>query len=217
MEKLFELIAPDECMICGQEGLCLCRDCSHLALHNKKPACVLCNALNNDNKTCNRCKAKTNLNGASIAYRYEGVVKDLIHSMKYENRRSIARYFTNKLPNPNLKGDLVVTFVPSDGKTRRYRGFDQAELLAKGYAQFYGLELHKLLMRTAHKKQVGQKRQQRFASVEGNFQPRSTLGAGKTVILIDDVVTTGATLSECAKVLHRSGVKKIWAVAIAKK
>lgn len=217
IEKLFELLAPDECVVCGIEGQCLCAGCAQDNLQLKKPACVLCNALNTDNKVCGRCKPKTSLTGASVRYRYLGVVKELVHQMKYQNRRSIARYFAKQLPTPDLKGDLVVSFVPSDGRSRRARGFDQAELLARSYAKQHGICFRKLLIRSEHTKQVGQKRQERFAGVAGNFQTRASLELNKTVILVDDVITTGATLSECAKVLKMNGIKKIWAVAIAKK
>ncbi len=216
IEKLFELIAPDECLACGAEGSCLCTSCAKVHLSLKKPACVMCNALNNNNRVCVCCRTKTNVYGASIAYRYEGITKELVGKMKYEGRRSIARYFAGKLPKADMGKDTIVCYVPCDGPARRARGFDQAELIAKHYAKLNHLQFRNLLIRIEHKKQVGQKRQERFKNVEGNFVSRSNIG-DSSVMLIDDVVTTGATISECAKTLRSAGAKKVWVVAIAKK
>lgn len=217
LEKFFEFIAPDECVVCGREGRCICVDCSKTHLRTKKPACVLCNALNDDNKVCSGCRAKTHLVSASIAYRYDGVVKELVRAMKYQNRRSIARYFGRTLPAISDTEGAIVSFVPCDGGGRRRRGYDQAELLAKVYAQHHGYVFKELLVRSKHKQQVGQGRRARFENIYDNFLVRHSIDPDKRVILVDDVVTTGATISECARVLHNHGVKKIWAVAIAKK
>lgn len=217
IEKLFELIAPDECLGCGNEGMCLCLDCEEILMIKKVPACVMCNQQNTDNRVCKRCRAKTAITGASIAYRYDGITKDLITKMKYENGRSIAHYLAAKLPRIENDSQAVVCFVPCDGPSRRARGYDQAEILAKYYSRFVGLPMKRILIRTKHTKQVGQKRSDRFANVAGNFQCRSASLEGLNVILVDDVITTGATIGECAKILRAAGAKTIWAVAIAKR
>lgn len=216
IEKLFELIAPDECLGCGTEGKCLCLDCEELLAIKKVSACVMCNQQNTDNRVCNRCRAKTYVSGASIAYRYSGITKDLISRMKYENGRSIARYFASKLPKVENDSQVIVCFVPCDGPSRRARGYDQAELIAKHYARFNHLKYKNILLRIEHKKQVGRSRQERFKNVQGNFEAKGDI-RGLNVILIDDVITTGATISECANTLRLAGARKVWAVAVAKK
>lgn len=216
IEKLFELIAPDECLGCGTEGKCLCFGCEEKSTIAKVPACVMCNKQNTDNRVCKRCRAKTSISGASIAYRYSGITKDLISRMKYENGRSVARYFAALLPRVELSCEQVVCCVPCDGPSRRARGYDQAELIAKHYARFNHLKYRNILLRIEHKKQVGRSRQERFKNVQGNFEAKGDI-QGLNVILIDDVITTGATISECAKTLRLAGAKKVWAVAVAKK
>ncbi len=212
IEKLLQIIAPDTCAVCASEGLCLCDNCSKSALIRKKPACVICNSLNETGKTCNNCYAKSKLKGASVSYRYEGVVKDLVWAMKYENKRSIARFFADHLDE--LQG--VVCYVPSDGKTRRARGYDQAEILASTYAKIHKLPFQRLLVRVKHTRQVGKNRAERIENIKDNFVVVNDV-AGKEIILIDDVITTGATVSECARVLNTAGAKSVWALAIAKK
>jgi len=211
IEKLLEIISPDACFVCQAEGSCLCQNCAETALVSKKPSCILCNKLNIDGRTCSGCYAKSRLRGASVSYRYEGVAKDLIWAMKYQNKRSIARYLATKL----LPEDGVVCFVPCDGKARRKRGYDQAEILANNYSKLHKLEFKKLLFRQTHSRQVGKNRPERFKNTKGNFVVAQNVN-GLDLLLIDDVITTGATISECASVLKAAGAKSVTALAIAK-
>jgi ComF family protein len=211
IEKLLEIISPDACFVCQAEGSCLCQNCAKTALVSKKPSCILCNKLNNDGRTCSSCYAKSRLRGASVSYRYEGVAKDLIWAMKYQNKRSIARYLATKL----MPEDGVVCFVPSDGKARRRRGYDQAEILAKTYAKINNLSFNNLLLRSKHTKQVGKNRQQRIDNIKDNFVAIVDI-TGLNIILVDDVITTGATVAECSRVLKLAGARSVRAVAVAK-
>jgi len=215
LEQLLNIIAPDECLVCGKEGVCVCKTCSESSLLAKKPACVMCNQLNTTGKTCPNCYSKSALSGASVAYRYEGTAKDLIFAMKYQNHRGAIRYLAERLPDPKYQLGAIVSFVPSDGRSRRQRGYDQAELLARHYAKANGMEFAAILVRVKHTKQVGQSRGNRFKNIQGNFICHKSV-IGKTIILVDDVITTGATVAECAKVLKLVGAKRVWAVAVAK-
>ena len=216
LEKIIEFIAPDECIICQKEGLCLCTNCASAALEYKKPACLFCNELNQNGQVCKRCRPKKHIYKSTIAYRYGGASKELIKLMKYQNRRSIARYFAGLLPDPELDPESIITYVPSDGATRRRRGFDQAELIARHYAKTRAIKCTTLLARTSHERQVGKTRKSRVENVKNNFVALRQID-GKRVILIDDVVTTGATVSECAKVLKEAGANRIEVLAVAKK
>jgi len=216
IEKLIEFIAPDECIICQKEGLCLCVECSQNNLQYKKPACMMCNELNNNGRVCIRCRHKSAVYKATIAYRYDGVIKELISLMKYQGRRGVAKHLASLLPAQDLLGTTMITFVPSDGPTRRRRGYDQAELLAKHYARANGTKHTALLARRTHEKQVGKSRKGRIDNVKDNFVSTQPI-AGSRVILVDDVVTTGATANECAKVLKSAGAKRVEVLAFAKK
>jgi ComF family protein len=217
IERFFEFIAPDCCIVCNKESLCLCVDCEQSSLTAKKPSCVLCNALTSNGQICNRCRPKTKLAGASVAYRYEGTAKELITRLKYHSQRSVARFLGSKLPNPQNAVFDFVTYVPSDGPTRRRRGFNQAELIARAYAKSHGVPLHETLLRQKHVRQVGLNRKQRLAATADSFVIARYSVNGKKVLLVDDVVTTGATLSECAKTLRQAGASKVWGLVVAKK
>lgn len=215
IEKLLELIAPDECLVCGAEGLCICNNCAQANLVLKKPACPICNAINQNGATCGRCRSRTKLSGATIAFRYEGVAKQLVAQMKYESKRSIARHFGSALLGEVPISNFVVSYVPSDGATRRRRGFDQAKLIARAYAKKNHCEFDTLLLRSRHIRQVGMSRKQRLANVADNFVIKRPV-EGQNILLVDDVITTGATASECAKVLKNAGARRVWLLATAR-
>lgn len=217
IERLFEFLAPDCCIVCNIEGVCLCEKCASQALITKKPSCVLCNALTPHGQICKSCRTRTKLSGASISYHYEGVSKELIKRLKYQQQRSIARFFGSRLTLPDHATFDLVSFVPSDGKARRARGYNQAELLAKQFAKSHDLPLQNTLLRKKHARQVGLSRQQRLEMIQDNFVTRGDLVVGKKILLVDDVITTGATMRECAKTLKAAGASKIWGVAVAKK
>jgi len=211
LEKIFEIISPDTCVVCEKEGTCLCVECSKKHLHYKKPSCVFCNALNDDGRSCRACYAKAKVSKTFITFRYEGIVKDLIWAMKYDNKRSYAKELASYLSFE----EGLVCFVPSDGKTRRRRGYDQAELLARHYSKIHNLKFSKVLIRKKHISQVGKSRKERMQNTLGNFVVAKNV-LGVKIILIDDVLTTGSTAKECAKVLKEAGAKSVNVVALAK-
>ena len=117
----------------------------------------------------------------------------------------------------NFNHNLVIP-VPLSKKRLRWRGFNQAELLAEKIAQNYNLELdHKNLIRIKHKKpQAKLDEIHRLENIKDCFKWRGNNLNKKNVILIDDVVTTGATLNECAKVLKASGAGEVFGLVVAK-
>ncbi len=208
---MFEIISPDMCIVCKKEGTCLCVECSKNQLVYKKASCAFCNTINEDFRTCKTCYTKTKVSKAFISFRYEGIIKDLIWAMKYDNKRSYAKELARYLkPEKGL-----VCFVPSDGKTRRRRGYDQAELLAKHYSKIHKLKFKKVLIRKKHISQVGKSRKERMQNTLGNFIVAKDI-KGADLILIDDVLTTGSTAKECAKVLKEAGAKSICVNVLAK-
>jgi len=117
----------------------------------------------------------------------------------------------------NFHNNLVMP-VPLSKKRLRWRGFNQAELLARAVAEKYRLKLDSNnLIRTKHKKPQAKLNEiNRLENIKECF---SWLGGGlnkKNIILVDDVVTTGATLNECAKVLKANGAGEVWGLVVAK-
>ncbi|MDP2708488.1 MAG: double zinc ribbon domain-containing protein [bacterium] len=117
----------------------------------------------------------------------------------------------------NFNENLIMP-VPLSKKRRRWRGFNQAELLAGALAKNYGLALDcKNLIRIKHKKPQAKLNEiQRLANIKDCFAWQGGNLNNKNIVLVDDVVTTGATLNECAKVLKAAGAGEVWALVAAK-
>ncbi len=218
VESLIRIIAPSSCVVCQSEGSLLCGDCMSSHIPSRKPACFWCNSLTKHGETCKQCSRKTSLNGALIPFRYDSVIRELIYALKYDGNREVAQLFgiyLSKAVRSN-KFDMV-SFVPTTGATQRKRGYNQAQLLAKEVSRTTHLPLTNTLLRKQHIDQIGLNRAQRLRSVKNNFIPTSHRLDGKRILLVDDVITTGATIDECAATLKKWGAKQVWALAIAKK
>ncbi len=217
-ETLVSLIAPHSCLLCQAEGGLLCHECALKAIVVKHPTCYRCNRLSDGGKTCTSCRSSTGLSGVTVAAYYGGVIKDLIHQLKYERARAagevLAALIVARLDSTRF--DLV-TAVPADPGRRRRRGYNQAELVAKAISKDTGLPYVDVLMRVKPVHQIGAERKQRLEQIKGAFMPfRELFIKDARVLVVDDVVTTGATLAECAKVLKQAGAKRVWGAAVAK-
>ncbi len=217
-ETLIAMIAPHACVLCGVEGQMLCKSCSAKAVIVKHSTCYRCNALTDDWRTCPSCRVNTQLSGVVVSAYYDGAVKELIHELKYERARAAAEVLATFLtPRINSKEFDFVTSVPTDPARRRQRGYNQAELIAKAVAKELSLPYVQVLLRVKPIHQVGAERKRRLQQIKGAFLPYRELFINESrVLVVDDVVTTGATLAECASVLKAAGAKRIWGAAIAK-
>ena len=152
--------------------------------------------------------------------RYEGRMKEIIHALKYERRRSISAPLGALMRVTGARvlhgADLVVP-VPLHPRREYQRGFNQAQDLA-GHL---GLPVAPLLKRIVHtRSQIELPKDQRRANVQGAFAlrqvPRHGMWVAGVVVLVDDVSTTGSTLDACARVLKDAGVKEVRALTAAR-
>lgn len=228
---LFSLLFPDNCRICdsaltGWTRVPVCVEC----LEAPKPFCadyfcVSCgtpfrNQFPLDNKgQCGLCRQ--GLRGFDQAYcygEYDGTLRELIHLFKYRGMKPVgerlARYLPSALP-VDLRIDLVVP-VPLDWRKRWKRGFNQAEILASHVAKRRGWKLAQPLRRkfsTAH--QATLSNTERRLNVERAFEGRTSV-SGLRVLLVDDVMTTGATARACALALKRAGASSVVLLTLAR-
>jgi competence protein ComFC len=219
LQKLIGFVAPHDCAVCAQPGEVVCVECARSAFVRKVPSCFYCNRLTLDGRACPVCVRKTSLRGANVLWRYDGHVKPLVYRLKYANDRAVAGFMAAQLTGHfDLSGYDVVTAVPSDGRALRQRGYNQAEILARSVAKGTSLPYRATLLRTAHASQTQLRRSQRLEAVKGNFvcyNPRDVVS--QRVLIVDDVMTTGATMNECARMLKAAGAKQVWGLVVAKK
>ncbi len=229
----FNLLFPDDCRVCGQpleraSRIPVCDTC----LRVPQPLlaeyfCVSCRTpfLNraplDDEGRCALCRL--GLRGFDAAYSfgaYESTLRELIHLFKYGRVRTLATPLGEMLASaiPRDQAFDAVLAVPLHWWRRFRRGFNQSALLARAVARRYGLKLlGGVRRRRPTRAQAGLSNAQRRQNVAGAFRvTRPSAIAGRRILLIDDVMTTGATASACAAVLKRAGARYVAVLTLAR-
>ncbi len=149
---------------------------------------------------------------------YEGTLRKLIHLLKYSGMRSLALPLGDFLAAAMPRDRVFDAVVPVPLHWRRWwqRGFNQSELLGKVIARRRGIPLLKVLRRgAATRSQAGLSNAQRRENVAGAFRARRRV-AGLRILLVDDVMTTGATAAACARALNKAGARSVSVLTLAR-
>lgn len=240
LNSLMDLIYPPRCGVChaflGEQGvnhegkeMDLCRLCFNSFAEVSSPLCPSCGrpfgSGGGEDHACADCLAKEPFfDIARAPYIYEGLLMTAIHELKYARKSYLARslgpllasYAARWLGNPD---GLLVMPVPLHPRRLRERGFNQSLLLARHVASGLEAELDYLSLRRTRftQPQTNLTSDERRKNVRKAFDVRGTAGVrGRTVILVDDVATTGSTLNECARVLKKAGVREVCCLALAR-
>lgn len=186
-----------------------------------------------DGATHKGCAAKISPNGLTAVWEYSGAPRKLITKLKYKFAREIAvtlasstagflKNMARSMPEaPRWSNDkFTIVPVPLHWTRKNWRGFNHTEEIAKILAELMGWEVAPLLLRKKKTKpQVGLKEKERKKNIAGvfclNFH-NSKFTIPDSAVLFDDVWTTGATMREAAKVLKKTGVKKVWCLTLAR-
>jgi ComF family protein len=167
----------------------------------------------------------------AVAYgRYDGGLRDLIHVLKFQQVRPAAAVLGRMLAETiaNLEqampvGTIAVVPVPLHTRKQAQRGFNQAEMIARGALKQlsrpkrFDLCTGILVRRRETGSQIGLTRHQRRENMRGAFAVSDpTRILNRDILLVDDVFTTGATVSECARVLLRAGAARVWVATVAR-
>lgn len=189
------------------------------------PACRVCAMPFASPQTtiCGQCMAEEPRFKTAHTYGlYEGALKEAIHGFKFTPIRRLWRPLGRFMQEIDVPGaDFLIIPVPMRLKGLRQRGFNQAALLARSLAQARGLTLSLGVLQKIKDTppQVGLSAKERKANVRGAFGvPKEGEAAlkGASVMLVDDIITTGATVRECAKALKRAGAGEITVAALAR-
>lgn len=216
LRHVARLIAPPTCVGCSREGEPLCATCAVALMLAPPEVCFCCGHASRGNLTCAGCRPITALAGVAVAAEYGGVVRDLIHRLKYRRQREAAKALAGGLapllPAANFD---AVTAVPVATSRLRQRGYNQSELIARYLARDLALPYRRLLRRLRNTQQVGKSRAERLAQVENVFVAGAPVRAQR-ILVVDDVLTTGATLNACAIALRMAGAAEVWGAAAAR-
>jgi len=220
VDRLIGLLAPQVCLGCGSEGSVLCSECIELYLEPVQSRCAGCHVLTENFRVCSKCRTWLPLNNIFIAGNYEGVSEQLVKSLKFEHKRQASEpmaYIMSTVMG-NLSPSTTLCPVPTAPKRVRERGFDHALLLSNSIALILDLNSNSFLRRKSNSRQLGSGRKARIAQIKGEFETvDETKIKDMSIILVDDVMTTGATLSATARTLKEAGAKSVSAIIFSQK
>ncbi len=240
-ESLFATLFPSDCRLCGTpliniSRLPVCRPCLADCRPISGNVCSVCGervfspfALRTGETHCGLCRRLEQPFVKAVAYgSYDGGLRELIHLLKYEQVRPGAAVLGRMLADAvsgmeSGSTHRVVIPVPLHARKLRQRGFNQSELVAQ-HAVKVGAASGRLVLRSRvlerrreTQSQIGLTRHQRGENLRGEFAvSRPEEIAGREILLVDDVFTTGTTASECARVLLRAGASKVFVATVAR-
>ncbi|ANA41458.1 MULTISPECIES: ComF family protein [Geobacter] len=234
IRALLDILFPPLCHLCrapipGAEELHLCPACLARAKPIGSPLCTVCGVpFATEGGIDHRCGdcivSPPPYEGARAAYLFEGPVQELVHRFKYGHRthlrRPLALLAAERLTSfvAEAAPDLIIP-VPLHRSRLRERGFNQAILMGELLARQWRIPLHRATLGRvrATPPQVGLTSAQRRENIRGAFAvPSPAALAGRRVLLLDDVFTTGSTIAECALVLRKAGAAAVHAATVAR-
>lgn len=214
-----------KCLCCGKDiftDLGFCDDCLKQVVFNNGKTCKRCGvALDGEEDYCGNCAFdKIYFDRAYSSFSYEGAVRKAILDMKFNgaglNSKVLSRYLAYTAKVNDLHFDFV-TYAPMSKKSQKIRHYNQAKLLAKSFCDILDkkdclVEAIVKVKETERQESLG--KQERKTNLVGSYKINVDV-KGKTVLVIDDIKTTGATLNECAKVLKRAGAIRVIGLTVA--
>ena len=201
------------CLSCRNEipdgtNFSLCKNCFDSFELLNELICETCgDKILEDNKICDRCKnSKFHFDKSRSFVVYEDVSSMLVKRFKYSGKKYYAKYLAELMVTRKECFDKIdfITFVPIGEKRRKERGFNQAEELAVEIGKLTNIPVIDVLEKLGSERhQAGLSQKERQENLSGTFKLKENINSfkNKNVLLVDDVFTTGATLSECSKVL----------------
>ncbi|MCL5439166.1 MAG: ComF family protein [Patescibacteria group bacterium] len=230
---ILDFLFPKYCVNCKKIGSYLCGNCfSYLSFDDEK-ICVVCDRPSINSLTHPRCQTKYAIDGVFTSLAYKGVVKKLVYKFKYNPYLSdlknllIELFYEGLIQKEDFyrvfSKDSVFVPIPLHPSKLKKRGYNQSQILAEELSKKFGNRVVNLLERVKDTKtQAGLKKDDRKKNIIAAFVlKRSHLDQGetlngKTIFIVDDVLTTGSTFLEAAKVLKKGGAKRVFGLALAR-
>ena len=215
---LLGLVLPNRCAGCGVPGAVLCPRCEAGLIRIAPPVCERCGCPGAwPVRRCVECAGRRlGFRTARGAIVYDVRARPLVSAWKERGRRDLVEPFAVVVEEVIARPQAgVVTFVPGDRDRGKDRGHEPAARLARALAGRWRLPVARLLARSGpSRRQAGLPRAERRSNVRGLFVARTPVAGD--VVLVDDVYTTGATASACARALRRAGADRVDVVCLAR-
>ena len=226
LEHLLDLVFPPSCVGCHQRGAVMCMACRAHIQPLPQPFCQRCSAPLTSYGTCQACRAHSlRLSGLRAVSLYREPLRSFIHALKYEGQTRLAEPLGGLLAQAyssyGIGADAIIP-VPLHPERLRQRGYNHAQLLAECFAAQVHIPLYNdvLVRERATPAQVGLNFGQRQQNVAGAFTCTPVFANGplfgRTIVIIDDVCTTGSTLEACAAPLFVAGARAVWGLVLAR-
>ena len=219
---VLDLLFPPRCVACGAFGAWLCADCVATVEAFPPPLCARCAGPTRRGGLCAACRRSPGyLRGLRSVAVHRTPLRQAIHALKYEGMRVLAEPLGDILHQHWARQGLAVDAVlpvPLHPSRVRYRGYNQSALLAAAFTRRAGLNYHDDWVIRARKtrSQVGLSPQERWDNVWQAFHVSAPDVQGARLLLVDDVLTTGATLEACAHALREAGAAEVWALTLTR-
>lgn len=213
INRLLQIVAPHHCYGCGKIGPLLCANCKYNIVDEPFEACIVC-AMPSPVGICGQCQSS--YAAAWCVGERADALKDIINGLKFERVKDGAKVLGGLMSArlPDLPSETIIVPVPTVSAHIRQRGYDQTLLISRAFARERNLVLKQLLRRTNKHTQRGQTKRARFEQAKSAFECRTTLDTTIPYLLVDDVVTTNATVRFGAQALIDAGAQTVW-VAVA--
>jgi ComF family protein len=215
-DGLLSIVAPHLCYSCGKTGAVLCQNCKYDISLEYFSACMVCGGPAGNNGVCSACPTSYS-RGWCVGER-SGALRAVIDSYKFNNNYAAHRVLAALLSDciGILPRHCIIVPVPTVSSHIRQRGYDHAYMVAKKVAKLQGRPLEQPLSRLTSSKQRGEDRESRRAQASQAFAVQGALDPDAVYVLVDDVITTGATLHYAGKALIDAGAGQVWAGVIAR-
>lgn len=228
---LLDILFPKRCVRCKKIGEYICSDCFARISFDIHLICLVCGKSSIEGLTHPSCRSKYAIDGVFCGVVYKDVVRKLLYQFKYQPYLTDLQPILTELLYESLiqqqafmqalQSKPLLVAIPLSEKRLRQRGYNQAELYAKGLAKKFGLEIEHVVIRTKETRpQFGLSKEERQENMKDAFEINSKLKIQnsnmKRAFLVDDILTTGSTLYEAAKILKKNGFENVWGITFAR-
>ena len=216
IDTLLSKVAPHLCCGCGKTCTILCDNCKYDINSDVYTQCLACRGPADEAGVCHHCMMP--YTRAWCVGERSGVLQRLVGDFKFQNIYAayipLARLLDERISE--LPPDTIIVPVPTVAAHIRERGYDHTYLIAKWIAKRRQLKVQPLLIRLTSTKQRDAGRQQRIEQAKVAFGTSGAINKDAQYLVIDDVVTTGATMQYAAETLRQAGADRVWVAAIAR-